>query len=93
MTPLSEACWDSDIELALLSLTRGAVKDQEYWFNTVARVEEGIDPETNQQITMGGLRSWAARCRTPPTATQEAPANADHQTRRVSPSGGRIPHS
>ena len=92
MTPLSEACWDSDIEQALIFLTRGVVKDHDYWSTTVARVEEGIDPETNQQITMSGLRAWVTRCKIAPIETKEALAN-DHTTRRVSPSGEHVHHT
>lgn len=92
MTPLNEVCWDSDIELALLSLTRDAVKDRDYWFSTVSHVEDGIDPETNQQITASGLKAWVTRCRTEPPTTKEAPVDADRKTRRVSPSGRCVPH-
>jgi hypothetical protein len=93
MTPLNEMCWDADIEAVVLDLTRDKIKDPDYHWSTVARVEEGRDPVSNQRITMSQLEAWVIRCKTPPTATQEVPAHADHQTRRVSPSGGHVPHS
>lgn len=92
MTPHSELCWDSDIEIAVLSLKRSTVIDREYWFVTVAHIENGIDPETNQKITMSGLEAWVARCKAHP-AIREAHDDADNKTRRVSPSGRHVPHS
>ncbi|NKX40403.1 hypothetical protein HGG71_02850 [Rhodobacteraceae bacterium R_SAG2] len=92
VTPLSELCWGSDIEIALLSVARSTLVDREYWFATVDLVESGIDPETNQKITMSGLEAWVARCKAHP-AIQEAHDDADNKTRRVSPSGRHVPHS
>jgi len=92
MTPLSEQCWDTDIQAALFSLTRDAVKDQAYWFATVSRVEEGYDPASGQKITLSGLEAWVARCKTPPTATEEVLIDADYKARRVSPTDRRIPN-
>lgn len=86
MPSLSEMCWTSDIEAALLNLTRDKIKAPEYHWSTVDRVEAGTSPATNQKITMSELEVWVTRCKTPPTQTEEATANADHKTRRVSPS-------
>jgi len=83
--PISQSCWDHDIEEAILSLTSDAVRDHTYWHRTVDRVEAGLDPEKTQTLTMSALEAWVTRCQTEPAQTQEEPANVERTTRRVSP--------
>jgi len=89
MTNLAEMVWATDVEVAVLSLTRDVIKDREYHWSTIDRVEQGLSPERNTEITMSELEAWVSRCKTPPANAKEAPAN-DNPTRRVSPQNRRI---
>lgn len=92
ITPLHEWCWDADILLAVLSLTRDRIKDQSYWYDTIDRVEEGNSPDKNQRITLSELSAWVERCTTEPTATEET-ESAQRKTRSVSPANRYVPNT
>lgn len=66
MTNFIQQAWDSDIEAAVLSLTRDQISDPEYWHSTVDVVESGYDPTTRKAITVSALEAWVARCKTQP---------------------------
>jgi hypothetical protein len=77
--------WDSDIEAAMLSLTRKQINDPDYWFATVEIVEAGYDPATNKLINLPALEAWVSRCKSSPPE-EGNPDDTQSPPRRVSPS-------
>ena len=75
--------WDTDIEGALLSLTRRQIADHDYWYATVEIVEAGYDPVTKAAITVEALKAWVNRCKNEPQ--QEIISNASTPRRRITP--------
>ena len=63
MTPISDMCWTSDIEIALTSLSPDQITDREFYFATVSRIEMGQNPtQKNTKLTMSALRAWVEQC-------------------------------
>ena len=84
---ISMNAWDSDIELALTSLTSDKIADREYWFATVDRIEAGKHPTENRPLTVADLDAWVERCK---RGDQQEDKNED-QPRRIYPQNGCVP--
>lgn len=79
---ISMTAWDTDIEAALLSLTKDQIADRDYWFATVDRVEAGRHPTDNRRLTVSDLDEWVERCKRIPD-DQDQPSNEHPQDRRI----------
>ena len=90
MNTFKNHAWDSDIEAAMLSLTRKLIADNAYWFDTIEIVEAGYDPDTRKPITIDALEAWVTRCKTTPAEegnTDDTPSTP----RFISPKNRTVP--
>jgi len=84
MNTFQHHAWDTDIELAILSLKRPQIADHAYWFETIDTVDAGYDPETNKPITLTALEAWVNRCKSSP-AEEGTYDTSSTPRRRVTP--------
>jgi hypothetical protein len=85
MNTFKDYAWDSDIEAAMLSLTRKQINDPEYWYGTVDKVDAGYDPATNKPITIPALVAWVNRCKSSPVEEGNTDDTSSTPRRRIAP--------
>lgn len=84
----TDIAWDTEIEDVIMHLRQADIQDPAYWQQTVEIVEAGYDPTTRKPITVEGLETWVARCKSPPPQEEEATVDASspRKSRHIHPS-------
>ncbi len=81
MIPPNEWVWSTDIEDAVQKMRVDAT-DQEYYLATVAMVENGVDPHTEERLTKTSLHAWMRHCMTSPEGKHDG-GDEQSQTRSM----------